>query len=176
ARRARLGREPTRRWIGCARRRGRISDRNGARLAVTKDVASIFVDPSAFATRKEREGAASALARALRRDRADLLRRISQENRRFVWIQRRTDEAQAARVAALRIDGIELVKEPKRFYPQRELAGHLLGFVGDEGGQEGLERELDPCLRGKGASLPALRDARGAVVLEQGAPDPAALA
>jgi cell division protein FtsI (penicillin-binding protein 3) len=176
ARLSRLAREQTRREIEWAPRRGKISDRNGAPLAVTQDVDSIFADPSAFATQKEREAAASALARALRRDRADLLRRISQENRRFVWIQRRADEPQAARVAKLGIDGIELVKEPKRFYPQRELAGHLLGFVGDEGGQEGLERELDPSLRGKGASLPALRDARGAVVLEQGAPDPAALA
>ena len=176
ARLSRLAREQTRREIEWAPRRGKISDRNGAPLAVTQDVDSIFADPSAFTTQQEREAAASALARALRRDRADLLRRISQENRRFVWIQRRADEAQAARVAKLGIDGIELVKEPKRFYPQRELAGHLLGFVGDEGGQEGLERELDPSLRGKGASLPALRDARGAVVLEQGAPDPAALA
>ena len=176
ARLSRLAREQTRREIEWAPRRGKISDRNGAPLAVTQDVDSIFADPSAFTTQQEREAAASALARALRRDRADLLRRISQKNRRFVWIQRRADEAQAARVAKLGIDGIELVKEPKRFYPQRELAGHLLGFVGDEGGQEGLERELDPSLRGKGASLPALRDARGAVVLEQGAPDPAALA
>ena len=175
ARLSRLAREQTRREIEWAPRRGKISDRNGAPLAVTQDVDSIFADPSAFTTRKEREQAASALARALRMDRSDLLRRISQENRRFVWIQRRAGEAQAARVAALGIDGIELVKEPKRFYPQRELAGHLLGFVGDEGGQEGLERELDPSLRGKGASLPALRDARGAVVLEQGAPDPDAL-
>jgi len=175
ARLTRLAREQTRREIEWAPRRGKISDRKGAPLAVTQDVDSIFADPSAFGTRKEREVAASALARALRKDRADLLRRLSQD-RRFVWIQRKADEAQAARVAALGIDGIELVKEPKRFYPQRELAGHLLGFVGDEGGQEGLERELDPSLRGKGASLPALRDARGALVLEQGVPDPAALA
>ncbi|MFL5443296.1 MAG: penicillin-binding transpeptidase domain-containing protein [Myxococcales bacterium] len=176
ARLSRLAREQTRREIEWAPRRGKIADRNGAPLAITQDVDSIFADPSAFTTRKERESAASAIARALRRDRADVLRRISQENRRFVWIQRRADEGQAARVAALGIDGIELVKEPKRFYPQRELAGHVLGFVGDEGGQEGLERELDASLRGKGASLPALRDARGAMVLAEGAPDPAALA
>src|SRR5207253_7388853 len=66
----------------------------------------------------------------------------------------------------------ELVKEPKRFYPQRALAGHVLGFVGEEGGQEGLERELEGALRGRTVSLPAVRDARGAMVLAQGAPDP----
>src|SRR4051812_8301542 len=127
ARLSRLAREQTRREIEWAPRRGKIADRNGAPLAITQDVDSIFADPSAFTTRKERESAASAIARALRKDRADVLRRISQENRRFVWIQRRADEGQAARVAALGIDGIELVKEPKRFYPQRELAGHVLG-------------------------------------------------
>src|SRR3954447_26913490 len=176
ARLSRLAHEQTRREIEWAPRRGKISDRNGAPLAITQDVDSIFADPSAFTTRKERESAASAIARALRRDRADVLRRISQENRRFVWIQRRADEGQAARVAALGIDGIELVKEPKRFYPQRELAGHVLGFVGDEGGQEGLERELDNYLRGRTVSLPAVRDARGATVFAQGAPDPKDLA
>jgi cell division protein FtsI (penicillin-binding protein 3) len=75
-------------------------------------------------------------------------------------------------VRALALDGIELVKEPKRFYPQRELAGHVLGFVGEESGQEGLERELDSFLKGKSVQVQATRDARGAMVLEHGAPDP----
>src|SRR5262249_42035531 len=65
--------------------------------------------------------------------------------------------------------------EPKRFYPQRELAGHVLGFVGEDGGQEGLERELDPQLRGKSVQVQATRDARGNMVLEHGAPDPSDL-
>jgi len=84
-------------------------------------------------------------------------------------------EAAARRVRELALDGIELVKEPKRFYPQRELAGHVLGFVGEESGQEGLERELDPHLRGKSLQVQATRDARGTMVLEHGAPDPADL-
>jgi cell division protein FtsI (penicillin-binding protein 3) len=51
----------------------------------------------------------------------------------------------------------------------------VLGFVGEEGGQEGLERDLDAWLRGKPLSVQAVRDARGATVLAQGAPDPADL-
>ncbi|MFL5309919.1 MAG: penicillin-binding protein [Myxococcales bacterium] len=174
ARLARLARDQTRREIEWASRRGQIADRRGAPLAVTRDVDSIFADPAAFTTSRERADAAGLLARALRTDRARILARLVGE-KRFVWLKRRVDEDTAARVAALALDGVELVKEPKRFYPQRALAGHVLGFVGEEGGQEGLERELVGWLRGKAVSVPAVRDARGATVLAQGAPDPADL-
>jgi cell division protein FtsI (penicillin-binding protein 3) len=170
----RLARDQTRREIEWAPRRGLINDRRGQPLAVTQDVDSVFADPGAFATRAERETAARELARALHLDARKILRKLDGE-KRFVWIQRRVDELAAARVRALGLDGVELVKEPKRFYPQRELAGHVLGFVGEEAGQEGVERELDPFLRGKTVSLPAVRDARGALVLGQGAPDAGAL-
>ena len=111
----------------------------------------------------------------MRIDRARVLQKLKQPDRRFVWIKRRIDEGAARRVRALALDGIELVKEPKRFYPQRELAGHVLGFVGEEAGQEGLERELEPFLRGRSVQVQATRDARGTMVLEHGAPDPADL-
>ena len=174
ARLARLARDQTRREIEWAPRRGSIADRRGAPLAVTRDVDSIFADPAAFTTSRERAIAAGLLARTLRADRAKILARLTGE-KRFVWLKRRVDEDTAARVAGLGLDGVELVKEPKRFYPQRALAGHVLGFVGEEGGQEGLERELDAWLRGKPVSVQAVRDARGATVLAQGAPDPADL-
>jgi cell division protein FtsI (penicillin-binding protein 3) len=171
---SRLARDQTRREIEWAPRRGLITDRRGAKLAVTQDVDSIFADPAAFTTPRERSSAADLLARALRTDRAKVLARLAGE-KRFVWLKRRVDEVAAARVAGLGLDGVELVKEPKRFYPQRALAGHVLGFVGEEGGQEGLERELDASLKGKPVSVQAVRDARGATVLAQGAPDTADL-
>jgi cell division protein FtsI (penicillin-binding protein 3) len=172
---ARLQRDQTRRELEWAPRRGMILDRRGEALAITRDVDSVFADPSAFDTARSRTLAASRLAAALRMDRARVLEKLAQPDRRFVWIKRRIDEAAAQRVRSLGLDGIELVKEPKRFYPQRELAGHVLGFVGEESGQEGLERELDGFLRGKGVQVQATRDARGAMVLEHGAPDPADL-
>src|SRR6266852_3490292 len=174
ARLSRLARDQTRREIEWAPRRGPIADRRGTTLAVTQDVDSIFADPAAFTTHRERAAAADLLARALRADRARVLGRLAGE-KRFVWLKRRVDEDTAARVAGLGLDGVELVKEPKRFYPQRALAGHVLGFVGEEGGQEGLERELDASLKGKPVSVQAVRDARGATVLAQGAPDTADL-
>ena len=169
---ARLQRDQTRRELEWAPRRGLISDRRGEPLAVTRDADSIFVDPSAFPTQRERDAAADALARALRTDRRRISEKLVAEGRRFVWIKRRVDEATADRVRAVALDGIELVKEPRRVYPQRELAGHVLGFVGDDGaGQEGLERELDGLLRGKPVQVQAIRDAHGNTVLEHGAPD-----
>ena len=172
---ARLQRDQTRRELEWAPRRGLILDRLGAPLAVTRDVDSIFVDPSAFDSSRARDHAADLLAPALKMERRKVLEKIAQPDKKFVWLKRRVDEAAAVRVRALALDGVELVKEPKRFYPQRELAGHVLGFVGEEAGQEGLERELEPLLKGKSVQVQATRDARGNMVLEHGVPDPADL-
>ena len=172
---SRLQRDQTRRELEWVPRRGMIVDRRGEPLAVTRDVDSVFADPSAFETPRVREVAAAQLAGALRLDRRKIAEKLAQSDRRFVWIKRRIDEASARRVRGLALDGIELVKEPKRFYPQRELAGHVLGFVGDESGQEGLERELETFLKGTAVQVQATRDARGTMVLEHGAPDPADL-
>src|SRR5438445_4780485 len=171
---SRLARDQTRREIEWAPRRGLIAVRRGAKLALTQDVDSIFADPAMFTTLRERATAADQLARALRTGSERILARLVGD-KRFVWLKRRVDEDAAARVAGLGLDGIELVKEPKRFYPQRALAGHVLGFVGEDGGQEGLERELDAWLRGKPVSVQAVRAGPGATVLAQGAPDPADL-
>ena len=172
---SRLQRDQTRRELEWAPRRGLILDRLGAPLAVTRDVDSIFVDPSAFDSPRARDRAADLLAPALKMDRRKVLEKLAQPEKKFVWLKRRIDEAAAARVRLLALDGVELVKEPKRFYPQRELAGHVLGFVGEEAGQEGLERELEPLLKGKSVQVQATRDARGNMVLEHGVPDPADL-
>jgi cell division protein FtsI (penicillin-binding protein 3) len=172
---SRLQRDQTKRELLFAPRRGLIEGRNGEPLAVTRDVDSVFVDPSAFDTDKARAIAADALSRSLLMPRAKVLEKLSQAGKHFVWLKRKIDEPAAARVRALALDGVELVKEPKRIYPQRELAAQVLGFVGEENGQEGLERELDDVLRGKSQQVSATRDARGNMVLEHGVPDPAEL-
>src|SRR5437764_9897847 len=123
---ARLQRDQTRRELEWAPRRGMILDRRGEALAVTRDVDSIFADPAAFETAKGREAAAEALSRILLVPRKKVLEKLQLPEKRFVWIKRRVDERTAARVRGLGLDGIELVKEPKRFYPQHELAGHGL--------------------------------------------------
>jgi cell division protein FtsI (penicillin-binding protein 3) len=175
---SRLARDQTKRQLEWAPRRGRINDRNGMPLAVTEDVESVFADPSAFPTPADRARVTDLLAKGLRVPREKIARKLDGE-KQFVWIQRKLDDDAAQRVHALlgdeHLDGLELVREPKRFYPQRELAGQILGFVGEDAGQEGLERELEPYLRGKSVQVSAVRDARGTMVMETGAPDPSQL-
>src|SRR5205814_8504737 len=65
------------------------------------------------------------------------------------------------RVAALNLDGIGFIKESRRFYPNKELAAHLLGYVGVDGvGLEGLEWTYDPQIRGKPGTVLIHTDAR----------------
>ena len=175
---SRLARDQTKRQLEWAPRRGRINDRNGMPLAVTEDVESVFADPSAFPTPADRARVTDLLAKGLRVPREKIAKKLDGE-KQFVWIQRKLDDESAQRIHALlgdeHLDGLELVREPKRFYPQRELAGQILGFVGEDAGQEGLERELEPYLRGKSVQVSAVRDARGTMVMETGAPDPSQL-
>src|SRR5215468_1661926 len=101
---ARLQRDQTRRELEWAPRRGLILDRHGDPLAVTRDVDSVFADPSAFETPKAREKAAALLASSLRLEKRKVLEKISQPDRKFVWLRRKIDEATAARVRALELD------------------------------------------------------------------------
>src|SRR5881398_642051 len=98
---ARLQRDQTRRELEWAPRRGLILDRRGQPLAVTRDVDSVFVDPSAFDTARARERAATALASALRIDKKRVLEKLAQPDKKFAWLKRRVDENAAARVRAL---------------------------------------------------------------------------
>ena len=67
----------------------------------------------------------------------------------FAFIKRKIDAETAERVRELNLRGIYFRKEPKRFYPKRELAAQVLGYVGmDDEGLGGLEREFDDDLRG----------------------------
>ena len=68
--------------------------------------------------------------------------------RPFVWLRRRLPPALAAEIKALREPGLSFVPEWIRLYPNRELAAHVIGFEGTEGGLEGVERSLDTILAG----------------------------
>src|SRR6201993_1990205 len=112
-------------------RRGNIYDRNGYALAMSVDVDSVFAVPSEihdFGTTAE------LLGRVLDLDPQEIVARL-QASRNFVFIKRKIDDETAARVRELNLHGVYFRKEPKRFYPKRELAAQVLGYVGmdDEG-------------------------------------------
>ncbi|MBA4422187.1 MAG: penicillin-binding protein [Syntrophus sp. (in: bacteria)] len=138
--------------------RGIIFDRNGDKLAATIMADSVCADPSKI---DNPGGVAKTLASVLRTDRALIQKKLSGA-KNFCWIARQIDPEQAGRVRELGIDGIFIVKEPKRFYPSGELAGHLIGFVGvDANGLEGLELKYDQLLKGNPKKLLWTRDAKG---------------
>jgi cell division protein FtsI (penicillin-binding protein 3) len=148
-------------------RRGEIYDRRGIPLAQSVEVDSLWLDPSLV---PDVAGVARELARALRIDAAELQGRLSR-GRRFAWVKRQVSPQEVAAVQRLEIPGLGVAKEPRRFYPQRELGAQVLGVVGTDGhGLEGLELAFEDELSGRSGRIEGTRDARGRNLLLQGAP------
>jgi cell division protein FtsI (penicillin-binding protein 3) len=138
--------------------RGMIFDRNGEKLAATVMADSVCADPSKIIDHAQ---FARKVSRIIGVD-SGLLERHLSASRNFCWLARRVNPEEASRIEALDLDGVYIVKEPKRFYPSGELAGHLLGFVGlDSEGLEGLERRYEKFLKGTPQKLIWSRDAKG---------------
>ncbi len=170
-------------------RRGVIADRNGVALAVSADAQSAYVDPELLfsgglkraqleadpklAAQKRREGEArlKKAARLVGQEPAPLLRKAARGGR-FLWLARRLlpDREAALReyLAQERITAIDLVPESRRYYPKAELAGPLLGLVGEDGnGIEGVELGREEDLQGVPAELRSRRDGKGRLVLSE---------
>lgn len=147
------------RTIEVSPRRGMIYDRNGHELAMSVMVDSIFAVPSEV---PDKATAAQLLANVVGGDAQEILQRLT-TSKNFCWVARKVDAEISERVRALGLKGIYHQKEPKRFYPKRELAAQVLGYVGlDDEGLGGIEREFDDDLRGHSGKMMVTRDARGA--------------
>ncbi len=150
-------------------RRGDIFDRRNVPLAQSVEVDSVWVDPSMLPDPKD---ASRALARALGLDAKDLFDKFG-KGRRFAWVKRQVTPAEVARVKALALPGVAYAKEPRRFYPQRELAAHIVGLVGtDAHGLDGLEQSFEDELSGDAVRREGFRDAKGRKLLTNGIEDP----
>lgn len=142
-------------------KRGEIFDRNGRLLAYSVDADTIYAVPTEIS---DAAAAARQLCEALDdctpKVRDELADRLAQK-RSFAFVRRRATPLQAKRVAALKLEGIGFRKESKRYYPNRELAAHLLGYVGvDNVGLGGLEATYDKTVRGREGKLLVQTDAR----------------
>ncbi|MEA3242589.1 MAG: penicillin-binding protein 2, partial [Pseudomonadota bacterium] len=128
--------------------RGMITDRNGEPLAISTPVQSVWVNPKELvASRNE----LSRLARLLGLD-GDYVRRLlgQRQGREFVYLRRHISPDRAQQVTDLKVPGVYLQREYRRYYPAGEVAGHLLGFTNiDDEGQEGLELAFDDWLSGE---------------------------
>jgi cell division protein FtsI (penicillin-binding protein 3) len=145
------------RTIEVSPRRGLIFDRSGHELAMSIAVDSIFAVPSEI---PDPNTAATLLAHILKLDPAELRVRF-RASKTFCWVARKVDAEASDRVRALNLRGIYFQKESKRFYPKRELAAQVLGYVGmDDEGLSGIEREFDDQLRGQPGRMLISVDAR----------------
>jgi len=154
-------------------RRGRILDRNGAELASTADVDSIYCNPRRFADVHE---ASRQLSRVLGLDARELEKRLGQR-RYFAWVKRKVTPDEVAAVRALDLPGVAFTREPRRFYPNRGLAATVIGTAGSDGrGLDGVELRYDAYLRGSASSVQGVRDALGRELFVESASDAASAA
>ena len=161
----RLGeRQHLKEWIVLPKR-GAVMDRAGEPLALSLEAQSVYARPH----RIHDPGSVSrALAKILNLDVVDVKQRMTSE-KPFVWIKRQIGPQEATQIQALSIGGIGMFYEPNRYYPQGQLAGQVIGFVGrDSEGLEGLELHYNGYIRGETGSSVTERDALGRRVLVQG--------
>lgn len=151
-------------WIVLPKR-GTILDRAGEPLALSLEVQSVYARPRRI---KEPETPAKSLAQVLGLGQAELLQKLKTD-KPFVWLKRQVTPAEAEKVRALNLEGVGMSFEPSRYYPQGQLAGQVVGFVGrDSQGLEGVELHYDRYIRGESGSPVIERDALGRRVLAQG--------
>ena len=141
--------------------RGDIVDRDNRVLATSVDVETIYAVPSEI---DDKKGTASALCKKLDDCTADfkasLMDRLS-TSKPFAYVKRHVTPEEAAAVRALKLDGIGFMSESHRFYPNRDLLGPTLGYVGvDNVGLGGIERSFDTVIRGTDGKVVVVTDAK----------------
>lgn len=161
----RLGqRQHLKEWIVLPKR-GAMFDRGGEPLALSMESESVYARPHRI---EDPDRLSRSLAQILNLKVAEVKQKLVAE-KPFVWIKRQVSSLEAEKIQALNADGIGMFYEPNRHYPQGQLAGQLLGFVGrDSEGLEGLELKYNEYIRGETGSSVAERDALGRRVLVQG--------
>jgi cell division protein FtsI (penicillin-binding protein 3) len=144
--------------------RGTIYDARGRELAVSIEVDSVYAIPSEI---PDPAAVARQLSTLVDKDPAKLTKQLGDKSRDFVWVKRKLDPPAAEKIRALHVPGLRFVTESKRYYPMRELAAQVLGFVGTENhGLEGLEKLYDSTVAGKPGRRTVLRDARRGTVMD----------
>ncbi|MGI9230015.1 MAG: peptidoglycan D,D-transpeptidase FtsI family protein [Gammaproteobacteria bacterium] len=143
--------------------RGVITDSNGESLAVSTPVASIWATPRQVLNSGKN---LDRLGDLLSMDSAALLSLLRHRlKREFVYLKRHIEPDVAAQIVMLKIPGVNVQREYKRYYPTGEVTAHLLGFTNvDDQGQEGLELAYNNWLHGKNGSRRVLKDLLGHIV------------
>jgi cell division protein FtsI (penicillin-binding protein 3) len=156
------------RTVTAPAKRGEILDRSGRVLAYSVDADSVFADPTEI---EDPDVVAAAVCAAL--DECDAADRQAMAKKlrgsgQFTYLQRKVSPDEEQRVRDLKLKGIGFLKESRRYYPNKELAAHVLGYVGlDNAGLGGLENSYDTQVKGREGKLLVQTDARQQRVYSQ---------
>lgn len=154
--------------VALSPRRGDIYDRNGNPLAVSLDFDSLYVDPLLVIDKKT---AAQIIAKELGLDEKEILNKISNNNKRFVWIKHMLSPEESKSLAGLikKERGVRTIKEPKRVYPNGTLASHVVGFVDREAkGVDGIERFYDEYIKSTDSKIKYQKDGKKRLIYSDG--------
>jgi cell division protein FtsI (penicillin-binding protein 3) len=140
--------------------RGMITDRNGEPLAISTPVDSIWANPKELAAAIDK---VPKLAQILDLDAQNLMRRITRGmDKEFLYLKRHLSPKKAQAVLALKLPGVNVQREYRRYYPAGVVTGHLIGFTNiDDAGQEGLELAFNHWLAGESGAKRVLKDRLG---------------
>ncbi len=145
------------RTIEITPQRGVIFDREMHPLAMSVRVKSAFAVPAEIAD----EPLVARLLSGIVNVPQEVLEEHFKSSRSFAWVSRKLPPEKVEAITALNLKGIYFQDENQRFYPKRDLAAHVLGFVDpDEKGLGGIEYELDSKIRGKSEKIVVMADAR----------------
>jgi cell division protein FtsI (penicillin-binding protein 3) len=144
-----------------AAQRGVIRDRNGAILATTVELRSLYAIPALMTDRdgKDLKPTVAATLAPILGEKVEVLRAAFESGAEWLFVRRRLPEDTAARIAALHLAGLGFEMEPKRLYPNGAVGAQVLGFVNDDGvGQYGVEGRYATELSGTPGRLVVARD------------------
>lgn len=170
--------------------RGSITDRNGEPLAVSTPVLTIWADPRSIAGYRselqEKQAQITGedekqqlqqelldfnhglekLAVLLEESPASLEKKLQQSSKRsFIYLRRSISPELGEQVRKLKLVGIHLREDYRRYYPAGEAAAHVVGITDiDERGREGLELSFDHWLAGVPGKIKVLKNRRGDVI------------
>jgi cell division protein FtsI (penicillin-binding protein 3) len=145
------------REIPLSAKRGVIYDRAGHELAMSVLVDSAFAVPTEV---KDLPTAVSLITR-ITGDDHNVVLADCRNHKTFCWVARKADDETIQRIKSLNLQGIHFQKEPKRFYPARDLAAQVVGTVGmEDSGQSGIEHAFDDELHGRAGKMFISVDAR----------------
>ncbi|EGA69936.1 peptidoglycan synthetase ftsI precursor [Vibrio sinaloensis DSM 21326] len=148
--------------------RGIISDRNGEPLAVSVPVEAVWADPATIFKKGGLDDIDRwhALADVLGLKRDEMIDKIERnKKRRFIYLQRQVSPAMAHYIRELKLAGVGLKAESRRYYPAGEVSAHIVGVTGIDGhGLEGVERSYDKWLTGEAGKRIIRKDRYGRVV------------